>query len=358
MIFYLFFFILIVFLLQVDKMGLIKRVNLKLIAFIIIFLFCALRFDVGYDYMYYQNLITKNIDFYEEMFNRMEFFNRGLISISQAINFPQFYFIVTSFIIIFLIYDVLKRESHDFLISTLIFLSFPIFFLSSLSIIRQYVAITIIFYSYRFIKSKKIIQFLTCVFLAFLFHKSAIIAVVLYWLYDRHINSIYYIVLYFVGLFSSQFAIILVGFFFPEYVTYLERALGTGGDKLLILFQILGFFMLFFINRKKKNNTNYNFYMATFFLGLFIWSSLASYGHAGFRGSLYFIIFFVLLFPELLTIIKQKKIIEYLMYLICFVFFVFSLWLGMKNTTKDPNIPYRVYFISDITTFKKDIKFE
>tara|TARA_R110000868_G_scaffold343960_4_gene604930 strand:- start:1038 stop:1466 length:429 start_codon:yes stop_codon:yes gene_type:complete len=137
----------------------------------------------------------------------------------------------------------------------------------------------------------------------------------------------------------------------PQYLQYLDKRIGVGGDKLLILFQVIGFFILFITN-KKKENLNYNFYVISFFMGLFIWSSLAPYGHAGFRGALYFTAFFILFLPEVYDIIKERRVLKQITYLLFFCFFTFTLWLGTKNPHKDPNIPYRIYFLTDKTYFK------
>jgi hypothetical protein len=331
----------------------IKGVNFYRLTFIIIFLFSALRFDVGYDFMYYQTILDKSIKHYNNMFDRLEYFNKIIINFSQDINFLQLYFIATSFLIVFLIYKTLKLYSKDFVISTLVFLSFPIFYFNSFSIIRQFVAISIVFYSFKFVKSKKLFPFLASIFIAFFFHKSAVIALPIYWIYGLKLKNIHFIIIYFVGLFSSEIAYYAVKYIIPEYMIYLEKRIGVGGDKLLIVFQIIGFFLLFLVN-KKKGDKNYNFYITSFFIGLFIWSSLAPYGHAGFRGGLYFIIFFILLLPEVFELIKERKLLRQTTYVMCFVFYLFTLWLGTQNPHKDPNIPYRIYFLTDENNYKID----
>ncbi|WP_188653890.1 EpsG family protein [Yeosuana aromativorans] len=353
MLIYILFYLFVFSLLLFGKYKVIKGVNFYWLTYFFIFLFSAFRYDVGYDFMYYYKILDKSIKYYDNMFNRLEFLNKIIINFSQDINFLQLYFIATSFLIVFLIYKTVKFYSKDFIISTLIFLSFPIFYFNSFSIIRQFVAISIVFYSFKFVKSKKLFSFLLSIFIAFFFHKSAVLALPIYWIYRLKLKNIHFIIIYFVGLFSSEIAYYAVKFIIPEYMVYLEKRIGVGGDKLLIIFQIIGFFLLFLVNKKKGDN-NYNFYITSFFIGLFIWSSLSPYGHAGFRGGLYFIVFFILLLPEVLEIIKEKKLLKYTTYCICFIFFVFTLWIGTQNPHKDPNIPYRVYFLTDKNEFKID----
>ena len=352
LIYILFFSVVFISLLLGEKRA-VKGLNFYWLSYFIIFLFSALRFDVGYDFIMYYEILNKKIKYYDAMLGRLEYFNRVIINFSQETQCLQFFFIITSFLIIYLNYKTIKEHSKDFTISTLVFLSFPIFFFNSLSIVRQYVAISIIFYSFKYIKTRKLFLFLFVVTIAFLFHKSAILAIVLYWLYNKKVESKYLFILFFAGLFFSDLAYYVVEYLMPEYLMYLDRKIGVGGDKLLLIFQIIGFLLLFLVNKVKRNEVN-NFYILVFFIGLFIWSSLAPYGHAGFRGGLYFIVFFILLLPEVYDIIKEKKMLKQLTYLVCFSFFIFTLWVGIKNPNKDPNIPYRVYFLTDKTDFKID----
>ncbi len=352
MIVYIIFFLLIVILLQLGKWNTVKGINFYKVTYILIFLFCAIRFDVGYDFMHYYDVLTKNMKFYEASFNRLEYLNQKIIIFSQFIGFPQIYYIVTSYIIVFFTYKAIKINSNNFVISTLVFISFPIFFFNSLSIIRQYVAVAIIFYAFQFIKQRKLIKFLLAIGIAFLFHKSAIIGVLLYWLYGLNFKNIYLYILFILSFFSSELIFLLVKEILPHYAMYLERKIGIGGDKILLIFQMIAFLLLFLIN-KNRDDKDYNFYIFTFFVGIFIWSSLAPYGHAGYRGAMYFIVFFILLLPKIINLFKQRKILEQITYLVCSFFFIVTLWLGTKNPKKDPNIPYRIYFLTDKNIYKQ-----
>src|SRR5690606_24008100 len=73
-----------------------------------------------------------------------------------------------------------KKHSRDYFLSALCFVGFPMFFLESLNIVRQFVAISIIFYSITYIHEKKFTKFLTCVLLACMFHVTAFVAVIMY----------------------------------------------------------------------------------------------------------------------------------------------------------------------------------
>ena len=353
MILYILFFLVVFCFFEFDRKF--KKISFNSLLFVFMFLFfmSAIRFDVGWDYVNYYNIIEMNIDYYDSQFMRLELFNRYLILLSQYLGFTQLFFIITSFIIIFSFYSTFKKYSSEVIISTLLFISLPIFFFSSFSIIRQYTAIGIIFYSFRFIQARQSFRFIIFLVIASCFHKSAIVAFPLYFLYLWKPKFYFFPIIYIFGFFSSDLLYWSVAKLVPQYLKFLEKSIGVGGDKVLLLFQVIGFMLLFFTHRLQKRNVENNFYFLSFFIGLFIWSSLSKYGHAGFRGSLYYIVFFLLLIPNIVAEFKQKVLIRELTYVICFYFFVLTLYLGKVNPKKDPNIPYQSFFFKDKFDFKK-----
>ncbi len=358
MIFYILFFLTILCLLHFGRQIRIKGFDGLVAAFTVIFIMASLRFDVGWDYRSYYRLIEKDIKFYDSQFARLEPLNRTLIEISQFFDFTQFYFIVTSFIICFSFYYIFKRFSTDVIVSTLLFLSLPIFFFNSLSIVRQFTAVAIVFYGFQYVRSRMLFRFLVVLVIATLFHKSALVAAPLYFLYGRKPHFYFFPMIYLVGFLSSDMLYWLVEHLLPQYLKFLDRSIGEGGNKVLLLFQSLGFILLFFINKLQFNKKENDFYFLTFYIGLFVWSGLAQYGHAGFRGSLYYTVFMLLLVPNILIEIKQKRLLRELVYISCLFFFVFTLYLGKINPKKDANLPYRVFFFKEVYDLEepKEIK--
>lgn len=323
------------------------------LTYFFIFLFSALRFDVGYDYVYYWQLLNKTLPYYEPSLNRLEFLNIELIKLSQKIQFPQFFFIISSAIILFPIGYIIRKLSRDYLISTLLFISIPLFFLNSLSIVRQFMAIAIVLYAVKFLFENKNLTFLIWVFIASLFHLSGILGVILLLIFKTKMRYITMVLLYIFGFFSSQLLYQLVVWVFPSYQKYLDQKIGIGGDKLLILFQICGFLFLViypFISQSKVSRLK--FYLSNFFIGLLIWASLADFGHAGFRGGLIFMVFFIFLIPELIACFKQRVSLKCVTVGLSFLIFISGLFIGSRNSTKDPNLPYRVFLFTDKNELK------
>ena len=342
---YILFFILISFFLYLGRRKFFGDRDYYWVVFFLLFLFCSFRFDVGYDYTMYFNLIEGNIKFLDAQLNRLEFFSRMLIDLSHNLGFTQLFFIVSSLIIIGGFYKTIKKHSEDISLSTLIFICFPIFFFQSLSIVRQFMAIAIIFYGFRFIKERKLLKYNLFVLLAFMFHKSAFLAIPLYFLYGSF-NRKVVLFLYVFSFFSSNLLAYLVGLLSDRYAIYINGVItGEGGTLILIFFQIIGLLLLPIIYANNdKEDKEFNFYIISYYVGLFIWASLAKFGHAGLRGGMYFMSYTILLIPYLKYRIKQYYIIKYLVVSICVVFFFFNLYISSKHEIKDQFVPYQFYF--------------
>lgn len=63
--------------------------------------------------------------------------------------------------------------------SMILFVTFPLFYLNSFGVIRNFSAIAIVFYANRFILEKKLLN-IFCNNIASQFHKSALIGIVFY----------------------------------------------------------------------------------------------------------------------------------------------------------------------------------
>lgn len=161
-----------------------------LLAFLVMFVPAALRYHVGQDQTSYLSLI----EVYDNMFGG----DLRYISAAYSFHSVEYSFIIMGFIfrkcpmLVFAIYAfftqlfMLKgtwyfREEVSPALS--IFIYMCTFYLRTYNIFRQSLAVAIVFYSLKYIKQRKFFRFLLCVIFATLFHDSAIVAIILYWLY-------------------------------------------------------------------------------------------------------------------------------------------------------------------------------
>lgn len=323
------------------------------IAWGLIFLLAALRFDVGYDYSFYFQLIEQNLKFIEDQLYRIEYLSRQLILFSTSLKFTQFFFIISSLIIYFLFYKTILDISEDKRLSTILFLCFPLFYFNSLSIVRQFIALSIIFCGVRFIFKKNIILYVAIVFIASQFHSSAVFGIFLYFIYNIKFKPYLIFLLYIFSFFSSELVGYLVLLFSDKYAIYITEIGGEGGSIILVFVKLIGLIMLpLTVLLNKHQDKELNFYFLTLYIGIFIWSSLSVYGHAGFRGALYFLIFLILLLPKILNKFKQRVLLKQGILILSIILFGLNLYVGTKHKIKDPNIPYQTY----IGRENKDLK--
>lgn len=152
---------------------------LYVLATIPFFLVSAFRFGVGTDYLkrywYDYNRIVQG-----ENITNLEIGFKIIIRICIIISKePYILFIICSAIIISLIMYTVITKSKNPILSILIFFLGGFFF-DSLNIMRQYIAMSLILFAYKFLlEDRKVFLYILCVILAGTFHSSAFIMLVL-----------------------------------------------------------------------------------------------------------------------------------------------------------------------------------
>ena len=153
-----------------------KKVYL-IIPFIIIFAFCALRYNYGNDYVSYSYSFFKihnGISIFKDE-PLYEFFNKI---------FPNFQLLIAflSAIYLFLVYNLMKKnvDCKYWFLSVFIFLINPYVFLMSLSALRQTLATCFFLIAIHFAYTKKPLQYIVLILIAALCHKSAILLLPVY----------------------------------------------------------------------------------------------------------------------------------------------------------------------------------
>lgn len=207
---------------------------LALIFFSVVLIFFAgLRDGVGTDWKAYYNFYvrtTKDVEFAYASLNN--FFS------SLGLSYNVF-LVITNLISVGLIAGFLYRHSYFYLIGLLLFYS-NLYLYYNFSGMRQSLAIAFTCWSYTYVKSRKFLLFLLLVSLATLFHSSAFIFVVVYFIPRSRLTRgfvlstiIGFIILYQVLDAVSQFLTIYTGNNADYYVNVIEKP-----DALLNLFMI------------------------------------------------------------------------------------------------------------------------
>jgi len=308
-----------------------------ILATLALFYFTAFRYDVGWDYMAYYNTIEYNA--ITNIISNGEYLNILLIEISRGLNLTNLYFFVNAFILLFMITQTVKNYSKDPWLSLIFFVGFPLFYLNSLSVIRIFSALAISFYGFKYIEKRNFYRFVVTILIATMFHKSALIALVFYFLKDIKLKTYKLaLILALLPLVSTLMNNVIIRFF-PRYAVYTQYATVQEGTKAIFVFLVIGLVSLLLRNKITKNDYIANIYYNLFYVGLCIYLMFFNQGTMGHRLSLYGTIYSLLLVPHIVTLFKSKKeqmFVKALIYGFCILAFMFTIYVGVETY-----IPYR-----------------
>lgn len=244
--------------------------------------------------------------------------------------------LVYSFLTMFFIVAAIKRFSVSYSLSFAIFLAgFGLFFFMH-NVMRQALAVAIVFYSVKYIYGRSALKFTVVSVLAILVHYSAIVILPFYYLARIWFRPLYFFFGWIISLFFLFNHNLIVGmidtlaFFIPGiYIHYLEseRFLSFGGSTGVGLGMLLKqcFFVVFLIGygRQYKENARNELNGIIYFFGmlsLILGNVVLGLGVLG-RFAEYFLVFLILAIPLAITdVVKvgQKKFSVACMLLILF----------------------------------------
>lgn len=299
--------------------------------------FAVCRYNVGYDYPnYYKIIEEENIALVELLFAPL---SALLAKIAIYFNSPQLLFFLFGIPIYGLILVTLKRFSFNYALSIIVFIC--LFYYTSLSIIRQALAVAITFYGYKYVVNRSFIKYFTTILIATLVHPSAFIALAIYWI--PYIKFKTLILLIISGLFISPILFYLMSQygFYSSYVTG-EKELSGGKLTSLLEFSILIFLLFLWKYQKKDINKGIINIVTTGMSFYLIFGS-----HIGGRIGFYFNIFFCLLIPNILSLTDNYKryYISLIISFILILYFMLYLWMPLLKNESSAYLPYQFFFL-------------
>lgn len=202
------------------------------------------------------------------------------------------------------------KESENPVLSFLAFLALG-YFEFSLSGLRQTLALSLTMFSFFGIKKKNWKLFLVLVLLASLFHRSALIFLIVYPIAHTKLGKMHLIIAFLVG------AMFFVGEAYiraflerylvdSQYEGYIDRTVGLSWSGFIIQTAIFAFCFVYYpAVSKKYEQANILYNLA--FIGL-LFQLFSPMIAEVFRISMYFSFFNILLIPMAITVEKDKKI--------------------------------------------------
>lgn len=201
----------------------------------------------------------RTLDYYFIYFFRVKdpFYHICTLVLQRAgLSFYTWKTIIAMFFV-FSVYRLIQRYSKNPALSFIVVISLGLLNFS-MSALRQTIAISIIFFSYEYLKDKKLIKFLIIIILAALFHRTVLIFALAYPVYHLKASKLNVILLGAAGtaaiVFSKQLASLYISLFGLEesYSDYLEEDAGLSVWGVVILGLIWAFCTFFLFRKNAK----------------------------------------------------------------------------------------------------------
>lgn len=157
-------------------------------AILIPILVCGLRYNVGTDYISYQQWFSYYLSHKLSLKNDEIGFGILIKGIQLFTQNSQFLFLSVAIIINILVINFIRKHTDYFELGYFLFISLY-FYYSSFNILRQWIAIAIFLYAIRYIYNKDLKKYLFCIFIACTFHKTAIITIPMYFILNMKLNK-------------------------------------------------------------------------------------------------------------------------------------------------------------------------
>jgi hypothetical protein len=281
---------------------------------VFIIIMAGTRIDIGYDY-----------DTYKSIFRNIKFYNLSLLEVTVepgyfllnvlSSNFQMVIFLCALISIpikIFMFY----KKSETIIIALILYLS-TIFLTYDMGVIRQGIALSIVFLSIKYIEDKKIIKFAACILVAMLFHVSSFIFFPAYFIVNREFSRklIYLItvicfVVGFVGFGDWIFNIsnIITSTTIGTKLEYYETSVySTSVISITSLKRFILLAVFIEVSRKLVNKSKaLNIYINCYFIGCCIYYLFKSFSLLSDRGSAYYNSFEIFIFAVIFNRVKSK----------------------------------------------------
>ncbi len=310
-------------------------------ACVILFLYAALRaHDLQPDipvYVDYYNRYSKLsfneiIDFFDSD-QKDPFYYVFSWFFSRVFSDAQWWLAFVALAYIFAVGLIIYKESENPVLSFLAFLALA-YFEFSLSGLRQTLALSFTVLSYFGIRNRNWKQFVILVLLASLFHRSALIFLIVYPIANTKVGKLHFVIailavaLFLVG--EAPIRSFLERYLVDtQYEGYIERTVGLSMAGFIIQLAIFVFCYVYYpVVSKKYEHANILYNLA--FIGL-LFQLFSSMIAEVFRISMYFSVFNILLIPMVITAEKDQKIRLLETLGISLIFIAYMIWSGIPE---------------------------
>lgn len=317
-----------------------QKISYYFLFLLVIVYFSAFRDGMGMDYTAYQS-------YCEHYLSRFDSFLFGQEPLAALLEFFCYstkfsavvFFLVTSILICALCTFVYIKYKNP-VIALFVFVTYTNLYLMSFNLVRQFVASAFILIgSYYFIMQKRKPYFFLFVLAAFLFHKSAVLFVLIYFLPKTDINRVFWICIILASwMFNIQplfnipiiYDLLVMG----DYQSYLSYDVESYSRFSIVNLYMHAIIILFIWNNKKISDANNkeHFFFALKMSAISIICSNISAGDLPFayRYAIFCSVYIPILFSYLPMII-ERRLISFAVYIpLCVL-----IWTVLYNKQND-----------------------
>lgn len=292
-----------------------------------------------------------NMSWSEVLTTKYQNYERGYIILNKLIGVistkEQSLLIASCILSIFPIIYLVYKNSEYPLLSVIMYMGLPVFLLN-FSGLRQAIAMGITALSFNFIKEKKPVQFILLVILASLFHKSAIVFLAMYPIYNIKLDK-----------FGKVMSIVVLGIVYFARVNIFNLAMSIlgyaivpdmNGSIMLFIFYTMIYILAMLCEtpgNKVEIGARNIFYVACLCQVFSDVYSIA--GRLGFYYTIYVIIFIPSIIKNVSFFVKSDRFVaKYVCYLLVFGFFItYGIYqLSSRTSWAMPN-PHHFYWTKD-----------
>lgn len=324
------------------------------LCFFILFVFSAIRYDVGFDYMMYLDILR-----YEPDYDRFEFLEYVLQRFAAQTYIPIF-FIVNSFITVYFAKWAIEKLSVNVSVSLLAFLCLPLLYTHSLSIIRFWSGVSVLFYATTFLYEKKWIHFAVLYIISYFIHGSMVVGILFIPLVLFKISRTVNIILLIFSFIGGEFVLNrILGSSLADYgilgqrLNYYVKIATTENGMTKIPYLYLATDILFLILWPRKNNNKSSAvlhkYITIFNIGVCILFLFSFDNTLNSRLCRPFLIYIILVVPLILKHLRgeKRRISTFAFTLAASALFIYTITIYNDTLGKSEYLPYRIIFLEN-----------
>lgn len=299
-----------------------------------LFLMIALRSkDVGSDSIgYYKKWeVVESLSFSEfVVFQENDPMETGFLFsiwlLSKVFYYPQFVFVCTGALFTFAVCKFLYNNCDDLVLGFVMYITLGsyIFMVQGM---RQACAMSICLLSVEFCKKRKFIPFLLLIALAYQFHMTSFVFVVVYFIYGLKID--------YKSLSAVGIGVVLLFIFKSKLIAFMNNLIDTeygstvksGGFVAVAVYVIIVAVALVFSDEKLRNDKNYSFFFYLSVLGMVIYLLRYFGTQAAERVSFYFLPMQAIVLPAVIKNfdLKSRRLIFLSVICLCILLFMYRL---------------------------------